>query len=413
MADQTAQYIFMHKDIPVAEFGLDSVTGAIVSIGQVYEPRHVPVGIPVRKGSVDRGALNEWWRGRSIPASRSGIREALRELRISDSRILAEKCLGLSLSDQYWICPVDSGISWRQVNFFENPFSEDVGNILLGKGSDSGQISLMSPDNTSDGWLKKKWTVIEGKRCLVKGGSGATRQEPYNEVLASRICERLGIPHVPYTLLEEDHCPYSVCEDFLTPDTELVSAWYVMQTKKKANHVSVYSHYLDCCSTLGIPGVKEAVDRMLVLDYLIVNEDRHQNNFGVVRRADTLEYVGAAPVYDSGTSLWFDKPAGLVGTKTASKPFKNSHEEQIKLVTDFCWIDFSALAGIDEELREIIRGSLFIDEARCSVLCRALRHRVELLEAVASEQAAQGKGFADSTRFDVTEDRAYSGEVHA
>ena len=151
MADQTAQYIFMHKDIPVAEFGLDSVTGAIVSIGQVYEPRHVPVGIPVRKGSADRGALNEWWRGRSIPASRSGIREAMRELRISDSRILAEKCLGLSLSDQYWICPVDSGISWRQVNFFENPFSEDVGNILLGKGSDSGQISLMSPDNTSDG----------------------------------------------------------------------------------------------------------------------------------------------------------------------------------------------------------------------------------------------------------------------
>lgn len=100
MADQTAQYIFMHKDIPVAEFGLDSVTGTIVSIGQVYKPRHVPVGIPVRKGSADRGALNEWWRGRSIPASRSGIREALRELRISDSRILAEKCLGLSLSDQ-------------------------------------------------------------------------------------------------------------------------------------------------------------------------------------------------------------------------------------------------------------------------------------------------------------------------
>lgn len=133
----------------------------------------------------------------------------------------------------------------------------------------------------------------------------------------------------------------------------------------------------------------------------------------MVRRADTLEYVGAAPVYDSGTSLWFDKPAGLVGTKTASKPFKNSHEEQIKLVTDFHWIDFSALAGIDEELREIVRGSLFIDEARCSVLCRALRHRVELLEDAASEQAAQGKGFADSTRFDVTEDRAYSGEVHA
>ena len=47
---------------------------------------------------------------------------------------------------------------------------------------------------------------------------------------------------------------------------------------------------------------------MIVLDYLIVNEDRHQNNFGVVRNAETLEYLGAAPIYDSGTSLWFDKP---------------------------------------------------------------------------------------------------------
>ena len=56
----------------------------------------------------------------------------------------------------------------------------------------------------------------------------------------------------------------------------------------------------DCCEALGI---RDAVDRMIVLDYLIVNGDRHQNNFGVVRNADTLEYLGAAPIYDSGTSL--------------------------------------------------------------------------------------------------------------
>ena len=28
----------------------------------------------------------------------------------------------------------------------------------------------MSPDNTTDGWLKKRWTVMDGKRCLLKGG---------------------------------------------------------------------------------------------------------------------------------------------------------------------------------------------------------------------------------------------------
>ena len=87
----------------------------------------------------------------------------------------------------------DGQVSWHEVNFFENSFSEDVGNILFGHPSGGGEVSLMSPDNTSDGWLKKKWTIMDGKRFLLKGGSGATQQEPYNEVLASRIMEQLHI----------------------------------------------------------------------------------------------------------------------------------------------------------------------------------------------------------------------------
>jgi hypothetical protein len=122
------------------------------------------------------------------------------------------------------------------------------------------EISLMSPDNTSDGWLKKKWKIINGKRCLIKGGSGAIQQEPYNEVIASKIMERLDIPHVKYSLIMEEEYPYSICEDFITPQTELISAWYVMQTEKKPNHISVYQHYVNCCEKLGIPKIKESLD---------------------------------------------------------------------------------------------------------------------------------------------------------
>ena len=273
------------------------------------------------------------------------------------------------------------------------------------------KIDFMSPDNTSDGWLRKKWKIVDGKRCLLKGGSGATWQEPYNEVLASRMMERLRIPHVKYELLLEEEYPYSVCENFITPDTELISAWYIMQTVKKQNHVSVYQHYLDCCEYLGIPGIKEAVDRMLTIDYLIVNEDRHQNNFGVIRRAGTLEYIGAAPIYDSGTSLWFDKPAGLIKDdgKETCKPFKSSHKEQIKLVKDFDWLDFSALAGIEEELWEIVKGSLFVDEKRCSALCRGLRSRIKTLEKIAL--SGNQKMFYDDTQFDIAKDIAYHGKT--
>lgn len=416
MADSCKKYILMHKNIPVAPIELDEASGAISSVGEVLSARHVPVGIkvlkaePVKKERIDRAGLNEWWKGRAIPASRDGIKNVLMELNITSTQRLLDKCLGLSLSDQYWICPADSDVSWEAVNFFENPFSNDVGNILFGKGSSEKNVSLMSPDNTSDGWLRKKWAIINGKRCLIKGGSGALQQEPYNEVLASRVMKRLGISHVPYTLTMQEDYPYSVCEDFITPQTELISAWYIMQTTKKPNDVSFYRHYLNCCDTLGIPNMEDGLNKMMVLDYLIVNEDRHQNNFGAVRNAETLKWIGAAPIYDSGTSLWFNKPWTMINgaAKLSCKPFKNSHDEQIKLVTSFEWLDLAALHGIDEELREILKDSIFIDKARCDALCFAVKERVKMLANVVN---AHAKSVAvDNPRHDVTKNIAYSGE---
>lgn len=403
-------YCLMHKNILVAELQLDTITGGIVSVGKVYAEEHVPIGVSVRKHRLDRGELNRWWRGRAIPASRAGLQDALQQLNVSDVQLLAEKCLGLSLSDQYWICPKASDLQWEQVNFFENPFSEDVGNILLGAVAECGQISLMSPDNTSDGWLQKKWIISEGKRCLIKGGSGAIRQEPYNEVLASCIMNRLEIPHVAYSLTQEGGYPYSICEDFITPDTELISAWHIMQTMKKENHVSVYQHYKNCCSGLGILDIQRALDQMIVLDYLIVNEDRHMNNFGVIRRADTLEYLGAAPIFDSGTSLWFDKPTTLIraDAKVTCKPFKTTHEEQVKLVRDFSWLDLSALNGITDEWREIMKDSLFVDEARCEAICTSLSQRIKMLEKLILSRPQ--KMFCDNVQHDVKQNFAYSGE---
>lgn len=406
-------YRLMHKNIPVLAFVLDDATCSILRILEIYHKEHIPVGISVTKGKVDRAALNEWWRGRSIPASRQGIREALQELEVHAPQNLLDKSMGLSLSDQYWICPEASQMNWSDINFFENSFSGDVGNVLFGKGTSETGIDLLSPDNTSDGWLKKRWTIIDGKRCLLKGGSGINRQEPYNEVFAGRLMERLKIPHVTYELVMEDGEPYSVCEDFITPQTELVSAWYIMQTQKKENHTSVYQHYRNCCEHLGIKGVREALDRMMVVDYLIVNEDRHQNNFGVIRNAETLEWLGTAPIYDSGTSLWFQTPTGMITGATpnaACKPFKTRHEEQIKLVSTFDWLERSALYGIEEEFKEIVRKSSFIDEVRCDTICKAIGKRVEMLLSAAESISCKDRVFFAGMDYEVKDDISYQGK---
>lgn len=383
------RYTLMHKDVPVAGITIDGASCTISRVDEIYNAAHMPVGIPIKKGIADRAALNAWWSGRSIPASRQGIRQALETLHVDYTQQLLEKSFGLSLSDQYWIRKADSGLRWSEVNFFQNPFSDDVGDILFGKRSSSAAISLMSPDNTSDGWLKKKWAIIDGKRCLIKGGSSAIQQEPYNEVIASILMDRLHVPHVPYRLMMQNEYPYSVCEDFVTPDTELIPAWHIMQTQKRENHVSVYQHYLNCCAALGVPDVRHALDQMMVVDYLIANEDRHFNNFGVVRNADTLEWIGAAPIYDSGTSLWFSTPTKLIhpNADLPAKPFRNTHREQIKLVTSFDWVDFDALDGMDDEIQALLQNSAFVDSERCAQITGALNQRIELLHSVVLMQS--------------------------
>lgn len=403
------EYTLMHKQIPVLDFDLDEATSSVQKICAVYHLEHLPLGTTSKHGDANRAALNAWWIDRSIPASRSGVRKALETLELPNTRMLLTRCFGLSLSDQYWVKPQGSDLEWERINFFTNPFSEDIGNVLLGKATDSAAFDFHSPDNTSDGFLKKRWKIIDGKRCLLKGGSNPFLQQPFNEVIASMIAERLGIPHVSYSLLWDDGVPFSVCKDFITPDTELVSAWRVMQTMKKDNSTSVYRHYLNCCEALGLSGMERAIDQMIVLDYLIANEDRHQNNFGLIRDANTLKWIGAAPIFDSGSSLGYDKlPTQILShSGIECKPFKKTHEEQLKLVTSFEWINFDQLNGIEEEIRQVFKqAGNYMDEARKDAIISSFSARRKRLIALSEAQTP-----TDDIAQDVEENRAQNYET--
>src|SRR5699024_8037502 len=145
-----------------------------------------------------------------------------------------------------------------------------------------------------------------------------------------------------------------------------------------SNHVSVYQHFIDCCRELGIDGAVPFLDRMIVLDYLIANEDRHFNNFGVLREAETLKWIGFAPIYDSGSSLGYDKmPAQIRSVQDITcKPFKKHHEEQLKLVSDFSWIDFERLKDVDSLIEEVLTAEgteAYMDETRVQAIKESAR----------------------------------------
>ena len=373
------EFVLMHKNISVVDMEIDEMAGTISKINKTHDVRHLPPGTNIQKTIIDRKALNDWWTGRSIPASRDGIREALGRLNVYSTVMLINKCCGLSLSDQYWICPKGSGLQWNDINFFHNDFSNDMGEILFGnEPADFNRISLMSPDNTSDGWLRKKWIIADGKRFLMKGGSGVYEQEPFNEVVACAVMRRLDIRHINYTLTFDNGKPYSLCENFVTPDTELIPAWRIKESFKKDNRDSELTHLLRCCDSLGVPGAGAAIDKMLALDYIISNEDRHYNNFGFIRSAETLEWLGFAPIYDSGTSLWYN--TRFVGREMECKPFRKSHDEQIKLAGDFSWFDARALKGLNDEITAILLQSEAVEAERGTAIAAAVTERCGRIE---------------------------------
>ena len=390
-------YMLMHKETPVAEVRLPFEKNKL-EVTALHQASHLPVGVSLRRGKVDTAALNDWWIDRFIPDTRSGLNEALSDFDLPDPYILLILNHGLSLSDHYWLAQ-KSTLSWEQLNFFTNPFPTSIGDALMGKRRFDG-VSFRSPDLTCNGNLKKCWAILDGKRCLVKAGSGPFQQQPFNEVIASKMAERLGIPHIPYTVIWDEGLPYSVCEDFVTPDTELIPAWRMMQTQKKDNQTSVYQHYRSCCKKLGISNMAHALDQMLVLDYLIANEDRHFNNFGLLRNPDTLEWLGPAPIYDSGSCLGYDKLTAQIrsGRNITCKPFKKTHQDQLRLVTSFDWLDLSKLGGIEQDIREVFAGAEeFIDKERVEAIVTSVNQRIQMLETFTLTQQPQ----ADSTENDV------------
>ncbi|MDD3415932.1 MAG: HipA domain-containing protein [Lachnospiraceae bacterium] len=384
--------ILMNKNTPIVAMELDEDTVAVSKITEAYHLDFLPVGIDKKTGLPNRKELNEWWYGRAIPASRSGLRGALEQMEINQPEQLLMKCNGLSLSDQYWMKPADSNLEWKDINFFENSFSDDVGNILFGQPKQDNKIDLMSPCNTSDGWLKKKWKIVNAKRCLIKAGSNPYMQEPLNEVFGTKLHERLGCKnYVPYAISWEDGVPYSVCENFVTTDTELVSAVSINRSIKKRSQYSSYEHFMNACKELGIPGMQQYMDYLLVFDYLMANTDRHFGNFGAIRNVNTLEWIGPAPVFDSGTSLWHDKLTKSIGSNNQieMKPFYADAFRQMELVTDFDWIPFENLKNLQDDIREVFIQSNFMDEERIEAIASAVGNRVEELQEVELEHSHQ------------------------
>ena len=143
--------IIMCRRHPVLAFDYDPSSGKAVGSGRILDCSRLPLElISHGKPAIYAKSIDAWWRRRAIPPTRDGIRGILDSMGIRSAVELLNRSHGLSLSDQYWVKPESSDLEWDTVNFFTNPFDEELGRTLLTARSSSHRFSRRRPSETMD-----------------------------------------------------------------------------------------------------------------------------------------------------------------------------------------------------------------------------------------------------------------------
>lgn len=380
--------ILMNKNTKVLSADYQPSLGVFTDIYDIYNIDFAPVILKnvYNKEKDLKIILSNWFKGRGIPLWRDDLDLLLSKLNISAPTELLDKAFGLSLSDQYWIKPYDSKIEYKDINFFEHDFNdaEFTDATFSNSTETSTKISLISPNNTTDGRLKKTWIIEDGKRYLLKGGYKNEVLQPFNEALASMISSRLGFNHVTYILEVIKDKVVSKCECFINENTELVSAYQILYNN--CDKDNAYETYISLLEKHGIKDARSSLEDMFILDYIMLNEDRHLNNFGIIRDVQTLNWISTAPIFDTGESLniidYSDEEVIINGDGRFFYNVSN-FDNILDNIKDLKKYDLNKLDGICEEFDELLHKYQHITkmtDRRINKICTLLFSRINKLK---------------------------------
>ncbi len=389
--------ILMNKNTAIMLVEYNTTFNGIENIYDIYNIEYAPLSISNANKTLGANLLkqiNDWFKGRGIPSWRKDLEKLLEKLNVSSKEELLNKSYALSLSDQYWLKEENSNVKWQDINFFTNDFEYEA--YLEASLDSSSSLTtskdkaiLRSPNNTTDGMLQKGWIIENGKRILVKGTYTSSREEPFNEWLASQISKRLGFYYCNYFVEWTDKTKLiSKCENFVSEDEEIISAYDVFKSEKKPNNINDYEFYIQVLEKHNVPNARKNVEDMFILDYLMLNTDRHLKNFGVIRNVNTLEWVRTTPIFDTGQSMECDKYLDEINFSYGTGKFftntNKNYEDILKVIgKNIVNIDIHKLDGLCEEYHSLLekyKDKLDMSDKRIEKLVNGLQERIRRLE---------------------------------
>ncbi|MDR1136219.1 MAG: XRE family transcriptional regulator [Clostridiales Family XIII bacterium] len=303
-------------DTPLLTFELSSGAPVYsVKITNIGEQRNL---LPLNMSLTGDGVL-KWLNRRTIPKNRAYVHNILNTMGLSlrDVKGILDVCKGLSLNDSFWVVPVGFSGKYAEYNLYENRFSEVLALTALTGESLSEEKARQirtSPEFTTNGMLPKAWRRLSGRIILFKGGiwrqyaASPDPLEPYSEYYAAQIADAMGLSPVKYGLSRWKGVLGCTCGLFTDIDTAYVPMDSII---RHYHHDITPSQYYSICGEWfkafdheNGANLFDYFASMLVFDSLILNEDRHLGNFGVLRDNLSGEIIGNAPIFDNGISLF-------------------------------------------------------------------------------------------------------------
>ncbi len=207
-------------------------------------------------------------------------------------------------------------------------------------------LSTATSVNTA-GVISKAWYLDKYTNdiILVKGNT-EDGYEPYSEVIVSRILNILNIEHIQYDILPKELFPeikvyggrvnhVSICKLYNLSEKgniQYIPLWMFLEEMSVRKDRASYDYWGLTLKHINLDKLKE----VLVLDAYVANNDRHLSNIEVHYK-DNDNYEISIP-FDFGASLGATVPIKKLlvnrGLDT-SKPYKDTHREQIFLINRY------------------------------------------------------------------------------